>query len=468
MVRPFMRLFVVLMLFWSVRGSAVLAAETRVDSVRSTANDSVSENRGGAARSVILFIADGFGYAHLGLGRGLSEALDRPFVIDGMIVGTSRTRSGNSRITDSAAGATALASGVKTNNGVIGMDVHGKPVPTVLEAAKAAGKATGVVATSTITHATPAGFTAHVHNRGLEAEIAAQQVEAGVDVLFGGGVMYFVPARRGVRTDGRDLIREAALRGVQIVSSRTTMLGLNKTPAMGLFATSHMAYEVDRGATEQPSLADMTGKAIELLSSDPDGFFLMVEASRIDHAAHDHDPVGVAYDVLALNDAVNTALDFARQDGSTLVVLTADHETGGLGLARHSSPGFRPEMLVGVRATPKRAAEMIRDGDDLWRTLRKELALTDLSEEERAEISGIYSESGFDELVTGLKDLISRRVGLGWTTGGHSAIDVPLGAFGPGAHQLVGSLENDEIGRRLFTILGVDAESVAWPAAITP
>lgn len=410
-------------------------------------------------RNVILLIGDGFGPAAFTLGRGLSEALGRPYRMDEIVTGVSRTRSANSRVTDSAAGATALASGIRTNNGAIGVDQAAKPVGTVVEAAKAIGKAVGVVATSSITHATPAAFTAHVPNRAQESEIATQQVVKGIDVLFGGGRDFFLPEGQGLRRDGRDLAQEARDLGYQLVTAGAELETLELAPALGLFAAGHLAYEIDRDETDEPSLADMTRKAITLLSSRTEGFFLMVEGSRIDHAAHNHDPIGTAYEALAFDDAVGVALDFAREDGTTLVVFTADHETGGLGLGRDGAYVFLPEMLTRAQATVPTAVASIRGGADLWETLENSLGLKNLSEDERLRLRVALAGSDPDVFMGAVAGIVSKRVGVDWTTGGHTGVDVPLGAYGPGAGRLTGSLDNAEIGRRLADLLGVDIQA---------
>jgi len=242
-------------------------------------------------RNVVFMIADGFGPASEAMARGANGA---PLALDGVLTGAVSTAATDSRVTDSAAGATAYACGLKTVNGAIAVTPAGLPCQTVLEAARDAGLATGLVATSRITHATPAAYAAHVPERADEGEIAAQMAAARVDVLFGGGGRFFVPeAAGGSRTDGRDLRRELLAQGAVVTTTRAGFDRLRAAPAVALLAPDHMAYEIDRDETDEPSLAEMAVKALDLLAASPAGrdrgFFLMVEGSRIDHAGHAND-----------------------------------------------------------------------------------------------------------------------------------------------------------------------------------
>ncbi|HEX8386267.1 MAG TPA: alkaline phosphatase, partial [Rubricoccaceae bacterium] len=237
-------------------------------------------------RNVVFMIADGFGPASEAMARAANGG---PLALDGVLTGAVSTAATDSRVTDSAAGATAYACGLKTYNGAIGVTPSGAPCRTVLEAARDAGLATGLVATSRITHATPASYASHVPRRADEAEIAAQMAGARVDVLIGGGARFFRPeAQGGSRTDGRDLLGELLRQGVVVTTTRAGFDGLRDAPAVALLAADHMAYEIDRDETDEPSLAEMATKALDLLAASPAGrdrgFFLMVEGSRIDHA----------------------------------------------------------------------------------------------------------------------------------------------------------------------------------------
>ncbi len=258
----------------------------------------------------------------------------------------------------------------------------------------------------------------------------------------------------GARTDGRDLFAETEARDVTVVTDPADFDGIGSTPVLGLFAPDHLDYEVDR--TDQPSLAAMTEKALGLLAGDDAGFFLMVEGSRIDHAAHDNDPAGHVHDVLAFDAAVRAALAFARADGRTLVVATADHETGGMTLGRDGVYDWDPAYLARVSASADRMGRLIADGENPEAVLRAHAAVDSLTAEERTTL-GLSDELEPRRVENRtLAHLVSRRALVGWTTGGHTAVDVGLYAYGPGADRLRGAMENDAVGRALADVLGLD------------
>jgi alkaline phosphatase len=247
---------------------------------------------------------------------------------------------------------------------MVGVAPDGQSVPTLLEMAKAAGKSVGLVTTTSITHATPACFYAHVPKRGMESEIAAQLVDSGdVDVLLGGGRTFFLP--QGVRDpesneaskrkDDRDLLSEMAGRGYRVVSSSEEFeaaaadsenaSGVSKI--LGLFSPGMMAFEAQRRHDKwgEPSVAEMTELAIKVLSKDPDGYFLMVEGGRIDHACHgDQAYLGIT-DLIAFDKALKVAKDLTGPDNATLIVVSADHETGGLSINGYPSLSIGGDRL---------------------------------------------------------------------------------------------------------------------------
>ena len=224
--------------------------------------------------------------------------------MDSMLVGMHRTYSANSEVTDSAAAATAMATGVKTNNGMISISPEGKKLKTILEVAKDAGKSTGLVATSTITYATPAAFAAHVPSRVDEADIATQLINNEVDVLLGGGKKYFPESLLHIATKG----------GYHFVSDRNELMNVKKADKLiGLFSDVGMAPELDRHVTNEPSLADMTEVALKVLEKNKEGFFLMVEGSQIDWAGHDNDAAWAMKDIEAFEEALLKYLNLPRR-----------------------------------------------------------------------------------------------------------------------------------------------------------
>jgi alkaline phosphatase len=286
----------------------------------------------GEVRNVILLIGDGMGPGQLTAAE-IMNGNDSLALLSLPYMSMVTTYSASNYVTDSAASATALATGYKTNNQAISMSPEGENLITVVEVAETLGMSTGVVTNTRVTHATPACFMAHTSNREMEYEIAGQILEAEVDVILGGGSSYFT----SLNPIGA---------GYTIVETSEELMNLESGKILGLFTTSYMSYESERDPDIEPSLAEMTEKSIELLSSDPDGFFLMIEGGRIDFASHDNDFEGTMSEVYAFDLAVKEALMFAARRNDTLVIVTADHETGGLLITGgYSSSSIRYEWI---------------------------------------------------------------------------------------------------------------------------
>ena len=274
---------------------------------------------------VILLIADGGG---TGQWTAALVARDSLRVSALPVAGLVDTRPEPGLVTDSAAAATALAAGIHTHNGVIGLDREGEPVESVLERAEARGLATGLVATSNLTHATPAAFAAHQPRRSMLEAIAEDIAAQPIEVLLGGGLGHFDGSRR---SDGRDLLAEYGWREETVLTDPDALEGLDLQGVRrlaGLFAPDHMPSMTEG---RRPSLTAMTEAALQVLDGDPEGFFLMVEGSQPDWRSHDRRPLEeVAAEMLDFDGAVGAALAYQARRPRTLVVVTADHETGGL------------------------------------------------------------------------------------------------------------------------------------------
>lgn len=299
-----------------------------------------------APKNIILMIGDGMGLAHITYTR-LSLNDGKLLNMETMPqIALVMSQSADTFITDSAAAATALATGYKTNNGMISTLPDGTKVETILEAASKIKKATGLVTNTTITHATPAGFGAHVENRGSEADIAPQYLDNKIDVIMGGGRSNFLPKSTpgSGRSDERDLLTEAANAQYRIALTRDAMMSVKSGKILGLFQMGYLTT-----FAPEPSLAEMASKAIELLSEDEDGFFLMVEGGQIDTKCHANDAEGTLKQMKDFDEAVGKALEFARGRKDTLVIVTADHETGGLNVVY-------PEEGSGVKIGAKFAS----------------------------------------------------------------------------------------------------------------
>ncbi|PQB06023.1 alkaline phosphatase [Aureitalea marina] len=273
-------------------------------------------------KNIILLIGDGMGLSQVSAAQFYKEGT--PSFERFPVVGLSKTSSSDQLITDSAAGATAFASGVKTYNGAVGMNRDSISVPTILEQMSEQGYHSGVIATSSITHATPAAFYAHVKRRGQAEDIASQMPASGVDFFAGGGLQYF-----NHRSDGADLIQELVDSGFAVdTTSIETQLTAEKQAY--LLAADGMPRMLDGRGDFLPKA---TAKAIEQLNSGDKGFFLMVEGSQIDWGGHANETDYLVSELLDFDQVIDQVLDFAEKDGQTLVIVTADHETGGFTLS---------------------------------------------------------------------------------------------------------------------------------------
>jgi alkaline phosphatase len=273
-------------------------------------------------KNIILLIGDGMGTAQVYAGYTAKKGIMN---ITGMPVsGFSVTYSADDYITDSGAGGTALSSGVKTNNGSIGVDANGQPVETILEMAEKRGLATGLVSTSSITHATPASFIAHTANRSKYSDIALDFLKTDIDVFIGGGYKDFAG-----RADSLNLIDSLKARGYFIARNLKEVNVKSTTRLAALLANEHMP-QMSKGRGNM--LPDATEMALGMLDKNDKGFFIMIEGSQIDWGGHANDAAYIVDEMVDFDNAVGKALEFAKKDGETLVIVTADHETGGFGI----------------------------------------------------------------------------------------------------------------------------------------
>jgi alkaline phosphatase len=347
---------------WAVAATAIVIVLATLSLHREQTSPSHGNSKKpGEKRNLIFMVSDGMGPASLSMTRSFRQFVDgRPIedtlMLDRHFLGSSRTLSSSSLVTDSAAGATAFSCGMKSYNGAIAMLPDFTPCGTVLEAAKKAGYMTGLVVTTDITDATPACFAAHANYRMEEDSIAAQEVGEHplgrvVDLMLGGGRCHFLPNSTGgsCRQDNRDIVKMAKEKfDWTYVDDRAGFDALKlgkavKLPLLGLFASQDIPFEIDRRGMNDmfPSLDEMARtalKALEDATKDSDkGFFLMIEGSRIDHAGHGNDPAAQVHEVLAYDKTVTSVIDFLdRSQTDGVMVSTSDHETGGLSVARRT------------------------------------------------------------------------------------------------------------------------------------
>ncbi|TYR94171.1 alkaline phosphatase [Rossellomorea vietnamensis] len=426
--------------------------------------------------NVIMMVMDGTSAGATTLARWYKGG---NLAMDEIMIGGVRTHSAESAITDSAPAGTALSTGHKSNDKVIGLlpslvnspgvapvapeDAH-KPVVNVLEGAKQLGKATGIISTSEIQHATPAAFSAHVPHRSNYADIAEQQVYQGMDVVLGGGKDSLMLGNKA-RVDGEDLLKVVNDKGYDFVETREALLKSDSEKIWGAFAPSALAYDFDRKAAEssEPSIADMTEKAIDTLSKDEDGFFLFVEGSKVDWAAHANDPIGMISDVLAFDDAVNEAMEFAKEDGNTMVIAVSDHGNSGITMGNQDTNGNYPEIPVSAYIDPLKKATLTAEGalkqmKPDFSNLKEIAGLYGLDDLTAEEIDTLKASKDGRALQSAMVNMLASRAKLGFTTGGHTGEDVFLYAYGPS--RPTGLVDNTDIAKSMAGFMGIDLKEM--------
>jgi len=440
----------------------------------------------GRARNVIFFAYDGLTYEDLGTARYYAQRH-----MDGRMLEIERLmRRGSSGsmlphsltavVTDSAAATTAWSTGRKVVNGALAMYPGERPLTHILELAKDDGRATGLITTTRLTHATPAGWASKVPDRGMEDEIAAQYLDFGPDLLLGGGARFFHPAGRA---DGRDLFSEFRQRGYSILRSAADLRATNGSRLLGAFTDDHLPYEVDRRfqGVEAPSLADMVRRGLDVLNGNPRGFVVQVEAGRIDHANHGNDPGGALWDILAADEALTAMVEWVDRNPDTVLILASDHGTGsgavygaGPGYLR-SSPAF--DRIDRYRASYEHVLRTIGENpppDQLRRTVREFFGVN-LSDQQLRQASEVMERrlapahplahrsnpgNAFHWLLTIGNEAEPEALNLNYATGAHTAGPVPVLVYGAGTTAAgLGVVDNTELFGWMLHALGIRFEN---------
>lgn len=443
------------------------------------------------AKYVFYFIGDGMGLNQVNttemyLGEQQGRIGTEPLCFASFpVAGMATTFSASNSITDSAAGGTALATGVKTYNGAIGVDANKERVMSVAERAKRAGKKVGVTTSVSVDHATPAAFYGHQPDRSMYYEIALQLPEAGFDFYAGSG--FLNPARTFDKKDAPSIypiIEQAGYtiaRGIDEYQAKAgdadKMVLIQKD---GTDASS-LPYAIDRNEGDM-TLAQITESAIDFLSRDnKKGFFLMVEGGKIDWACHSNDPATMVKEVIDMDNAVRVAYEFYKKHPKeTLIVITADHETGGLGLGNSNytlnlksldcqkqSVDLLSRALTDLRkakgnkATWEDVKALLTERMGFWGELtptwEQEKMLRDEFESSFVRNKVVFEESLYSKtepLAAVAKKVLSQMSKLGWTTGSHSAEYVPVFAVGAGSKLFMGKMDNTDIPKRIAKAAG--------------
>ena len=364
------------------------------------------------------------------------------------------TDSASGIVTDSAAAASCWGIGERIDNGVINITQDGRKPVTLVQKMKAARKRCGLVTTATATHATPAGFATTVAKRSDQKTIAAQYLERGVDVVLGGGTIYF----------SDNLVAAYRKAGYGVALNRTQLLAdTGQAPLLGLFSKSHMPFEIDRLQSVElqaatPTLSEMTKVALHRLSSSPAGFFLLVEGGRIDHAAHGNDGAAAIRDQIAFDEAIATVLSFVDKNPDTLLVITTDHGTGGFNVNGLGSEDFDTSAPSYAESSP--AFDRISGFKMSLEVLRAEtkgFSATDFVA--RAEqVTGLKFKPDDRAKIVSTKTLseaLMHYTSIGWTSNNHTGEMVEFCTCGPGSQLFTPHLRNDQVHAKLLQATGL-------------
>lgn len=466
-------------------------------------------------KNIIVMIGDGMGPAHVGLlesyarfapnsiYQGQSTALNRLAQQSHSYL--SLTSAHQSLVVDSACSATQLATGVPCRSEMIGLDIHGNAVETVAELAQRQGKVVGLVSDTRITHATPAAFGAHQAHRSMESAIAQDLINNRFELLLSGGLGFFIPHNTDLlndnlrnqiqqaglpisskRQDDTNLLEQALASGYQLALSKNQLAEMTSLPVLGLFQNSVMPDAISEQQNSQrnyPSLKEMTDKALQLLGEHPQGFFLMVEVGQIDWAAHNNDAGGLLHEMLKLDEVLSTVLSWVQSRQDTLIVLTADHETGGFGFSYHDAnlPGsaqafktdhnfVHPEVLDKLYQQSKGSYFILQDimanpetdqAALLQNEVRTHLGLELTKTQAQAVLAAEFND--YDDFfvyreekpLNKLAAITASERGIVWSTGTHTAMPVPVFIMGPKEQpeSLKGLLTHTQLGQYLKSLL---------------
>jgi alkaline phosphatase len=453
--------------------------------------------RTGAPKNIIFLVSDGMSQGVPGLAesfsgivRGRGTHFQALLASGEAAQGCFDMASENSLVTDSAAAASAWGSGRRVPNGLINQYDDGTRLTPLVPLVQDRGKAAGLVTTARLTHATPAGFLAQVPHRDYEDEIAAQYAARPPEVLLGGGAFHFEP---DMREDGVDVGKALGARGLVRVADRAALLQTaGQDKLCGWFAIDHLPYTLDQmqdpGLTAAvPTLAEMTQAALRALERRREGFFLLVEAARVDHAAHANCAAGILWEQLAFDDALGVALAYQKSNPETLVIATSDHGNSNPGL-NGMGPGYKEstgcfERVARARATApilrQKLAELQRTRKTFARATVREVLLEGtgfaLNDQESAilldallarPVSEVFGQHAHFYGLLG--QILGNWHGIGWTGVTHTADWTLSAARGPGQEAFQGLLKNTVFFERVAAFWGISHRNPANPHPATP
>jgi alkaline phosphatase len=405
-------------------------------------------------KNIIFLIGDGMGPAYTSAYRYFSDdpktSQVEQTIFDKLIVGTASTYPDDDTVvTDSAASATALATGTKTYNGAIGINRDKQPLTSILKIAKSRGYNTGVVVTSELNHATPASFIAHSESRNNKAEITEQfytnQLNGRplVDLLLGGGTNFFAQALT-LDKQTKSITSWFKSAGYHYITSLENIDELSTLPALGLFAEKGLSPAINSKNPER--LNEMTKAALRILEDENKPFFLLIEASQIDWCGHSNDIACAMAEMHDFAQTLTTVKGFVDNNKKTLMLATADHSTGGLSLGYNSVYQWKANVVKQIHGTISTLAQQLLISDEIAADWQKHVDFSLTETEVHALEAVIKDESEIKNII---RNIISDRTKTGWTTKGHDAVDVQVFASGVGSGIFSGFQDNTEINQKL-------------------
>jgi alkaline phosphatase len=435
-----------------------------------------------APKYVFLFLADGAGIAHMEITRQYNRVVHNEglVIVDRIMkegtLGLVTTDAADSLSTDSAAAATALASGCKAKLGVLGMCADGSVPKTAMEIAKENGMRVGLVTNAAVYDASPAAFVNHVPNRRNYAAILNRYLELAPDVLFGGGKEQFLPKSQpgSRRNDDIDLIAAFIKKGYLHISTKQELEQAPRGKILGLFSAGDMSFEIDRNKQTEPSVYDMTQAVIRLLQNgNPHGFFVFIENENVDTASHQSDIASMIRDYREFDRAVGLAYEFYKKyPRETLILVTSDHETGGLGftLALKDLSSTRGpnqvaatiddlKKLNSIPISLKKASGILGPNptgeaiDNLMKEYFKGFTLAPDYKEAIIKRQPISRSIFIDPTINALGMMIANNTQAYWLTTAHTNQPVFVAALGAGAEKFKGYQDNADFGKNLKTLL---------------
>lgn len=450
----------------------------------------VYAQEGKKAKNIILLLPDGLGFGSLSLFESYAtlykkQPLSLNQIMEKGYTGYCMTSPIKYVVPEGSSGVTEIATGVKTELLRVSQDGAGNSLQTIAELAKEKGRSVGVVTTQRVSYYTTGAFLAHVKARNMENEIAAQESEAAVDVLLGGGIKHWIPKGTVVgdaaaltpnlgpqdasaRTDDLNLIDRVKARGYQVVFTKDDLMTVTDGKVIGLFGASALPFTIDLRSikeTSSPSLAQMTRKALELLRKNEKGFFLLVSEGGIDQLLHENDPAGLLAQMVEFDAAVKEVVDFTAENPDTIVIVASSHDVGGVAFSAREDKTLviendfgSPEDFAKLEMQKKSSHALFQEmGKDPSSAKIKEVISNntayDLTNEEAMWIKVFPADAFFPKYMGApygaLGKIIGKKTGIVWVSQYHTALMTPLFGMGPGSEGLKGVKNTTDV----FTVM---------------